>query len=357
MGWIEALALGVVQGLTEFLPVSSDGHLVLAQKAFAWWYGKPRVGSEDLFFDVMLHVGTLVAIVVHYRAVARTGAKGLLGSHDVPPAYRRNAVVRVGLLACVATLPLVPYAIFFKHFVEQSMESLRMAGGGFLVTACALLIATRLSRSESGKGPRETTWLDALLIGLAQMVAPLPGVSRSGMTVATALGLGLSRAWAVGFSLLIAVPAILGAAVFELKDVDPHTFGIDRIVLTVAAAAVAGAVGYGAIIWLVKVVRAGQLWYFSVYLVVLGVGVLALAPADVAVPGESTHARRAQALDWPVRGGAARAGLAGGGGRVEPLHRAEPAGARARPAHSGGAAARGDGVAGLVLGRPVAGGP
>ncbi|MDR3633942.1 MAG: undecaprenyl-diphosphate phosphatase [Isosphaeraceae bacterium] len=358
MDWIEALSLGVVQGLTEFLPVSSDGHLVLAQKAFGWWLGKKRNGAEDLFFDVMLHVGTLAAIFVHYRAVGRTGAKGLLGSDDVPPAYRRSAVVRVGILACVATLPLVPYALFFKHFVEQSMESLRVTGWGFIGTATALLLTTWLSRSEAGKGPSEMTWLDALLIGLAQMLAPLPGVSRSGLTVAAALALGLSRAWAVGFSLLIAIPAILGAAVFELKDIDPHVFSADRVARTLAAATVAGIVGYGAIRWLVKVVRAGHLWYFSVYLVVLAVGVLTLAPADVSAPGGSTHARRAQALDRPVRVGGARAGAASGQGRrVEPLDRAERSGPRAASARAGEDPPGGLRAPRLVLGRPVASRP
>ena len=355
MDWIEALTLGVVQGLTEFLPVSSDGHLVLAQQAFQWWTGKPREGAQDLFFDVMLHVGTLVAIIVHYRAVARTGAKGLLGSADVPPAYRRNAVVRVGLLACVATLPLVPYALFFKDFVEHSMEDLRVAGWGFVATACTLLVATRLSRTESGKGPSEMTWLDALLIGLAQMFAPLPGVSRSGVTVAAALGLGLSRAWAVGFSLLIAVPAILGAAVFELRHVNSDMLGPDQLVRTVAAAAVAGLVGYGAIRWLVKVVRAGHLWYFSVYLAVLALVVLTLAPRTVKAPGGSTDARRAQALDRPVRGGAARALAARGASRrIEPLDRADPAGTDPTAARARADAPSDLRAPGLVLERPLA---
>src|SRR4051794_2715381 len=112
MEWIESLVLGAVQGLTEFLPVSSDGHLTIVHFALAKWTGRQRTGAENLFFDVMLHLGTLAAIAVHYRAVARTGARGLLGSEAVPPAYRRDAVIRVGLLAVVATLPLIPYAYF-----------------------------------------------------------------------------------------------------------------------------------------------------------------------------------------------------------------------------------------------------
>src|SRR5918998_180239 len=112
MDWLESLLLGVLQGLTEFLPISSDGHLAITQQAFARLRGSGRSGAENLFFDVMLHLGTLAAIVVHYRAVAKTSVRGLAGSVEVPPAYRRSALIRVGLLAVVATLPLIPVALF-----------------------------------------------------------------------------------------------------------------------------------------------------------------------------------------------------------------------------------------------------
>ena len=108
MEWLESLVLGVVQGLTEFLPISSDGHLSITQKLFAWLRGYGRSGAENLFFDVMLHLGTLAAIVIYYRRRGQDGRPGLLGSTEVPPAYRRAAVIRVGLLAVVATLPLDP---------------------------------------------------------------------------------------------------------------------------------------------------------------------------------------------------------------------------------------------------------
>jgi undecaprenyl-diphosphatase len=273
MEWFEAIVLGIVQGLTEFLPVSSDGHLLITQNAFEWLTGRSRTGAEKLFFDVMLHLGTLAAIVIYYRAVVRTGARGLLGSSEVPPAYNRQALFRTGVLAGIATLPLVPDALFLKDLIEKAFESTMAAGVGFLITAAVLSVTIYLA--GGGKGPAETTWLDALLIGIAQMFAPLPGVSRSGLTVATALALGLSRAWAVGFSLLLAMPAILGAVVFELRKVDPAELTASRVAQTTLATVLAGVVGYGAIIWLVKVVRSGKLWCFSVYLVVLGAIVLA----------------------------------------------------------------------------------
>jgi undecaprenyl-diphosphatase len=275
MEWLEALVLGIVQGLTEFLPVSSDGHLAITQQALGWLTGHSRSGAENLFFDVMLHLGTLVAIVVYYRAVVGTGIKGLLGSNEVPPAYRRHAVIRTGILAGIATLPLVPDALFLKDMLEKAFESTVAAGIGFLITAAILSVTVFLRGGE--KGPAETTWRDALLIGIAQMFAPLPGVSRSGLTVATALGLGLSRAWAVGFSLLMAVPAILGAVVFELRKVNPAMLTTERVAQTALATVVAGIVGYGAIIWLVKIVRSGKLWCFAVYLVLLGAVVLAVS--------------------------------------------------------------------------------
>jgi undecaprenyl-diphosphatase len=359
MEWLEALVLGVVQGLTEFLPISSDGHLLITQRAFGWLTGKPRSGEEDLFFDVMLHLGTLTAIVVYYRAVVRTAAKGLLGSTEVPPSYRRAAVVRTGFLAAVATSPLVPLALFLMKWIKKTFESDTAAGYGFLVTAAVLILTVRLrQRGERGKGPAETTWLDALLIGLAQMFAPLPGVSRSGLTVAAALGCGLSRAWAVGFSLMIAVPAILGAAVKELKDVDTATLGGDRIAQTVAATVLAGLVGYGAIIWLVKIVRAGRMWYFSVYLVVLAVAVLAASAA----PGVSSHAGRQSAADGAARGERAGASPARDGRGDRPVGAlARPDAAGALPGHRGageeGRSGTVEGGAGLVLGRPLAGRP
>jgi undecaprenyl-diphosphatase len=188
------------------------------------------------------------------------------------------------------------------------------------------------------------------------MFAPLPGVSRSGLTVAAALALGLSRSWAVGFSLLIAVPAILGAAVFEFRKLDPTLLTPDRVARTVSATVLAGAVGYGAIIWLVKIVRSGRLWYFSVYLVALATVVL----TAVAFSGGTRDARSASALDRPIRVGAAGSSVAGGGGRAPGDLDCAVADGAGPGAAGPGAAPQGWGRArttGLVLGRPLASDP
>jgi undecaprenyl-diphosphatase len=277
MEWLESLVLGVVQGITEFLPVSSDGHLLLTQNLFAWLTGVAKTGKENLFFDVILHLGTTAAILVHYRREIAQGLRGLSAANDEPAAFRRSEIVRVGLLAAVATSPLIPLALFFKKMIEKTFEGFTFVGFGFLITAAVLVVTAWLKRRDGAKGPAEMTWLDALLIGVAQMFAPLPGVSRSGLTIATALALGLSRTWAVGFSLLIAVPAILGAAVWEMRHVELRSLSADRMSQAVAGTILAGVVGYFAITWLTRIVRSGRIWYFAVYLVVLGIVVLTLA--------------------------------------------------------------------------------
>src|SRR4051812_29348334 len=155
MDWIESLVLGVVQGLTEFLPISSDGHLNVTQHAFAAWTGRSHSEADKIFFDVMLHVGTLLAIVAHYRAVAIEGARALLESEPRPSGLSRPSVIRVGLLAIVATLPLIPDKLFFMPLIEKAFQSLTATGVGFLITAAVLLLNTRLKGGS--KGPAETT--------------------------------------------------------------------------------------------------------------------------------------------------------------------------------------------------------
>jgi undecaprenyl-diphosphatase len=299
MSWLDALILGFVQGLTEFLPISSDGHLSITQKFLSWRTGRSQTGEENLFFVVMVHLGTLVAILVYYRKVGIEAARGLLGAKDVAPGYDRASVIRTCLLAILATIPAVLVGLLLKKRIEAAFASLTAAGIGFLISGSVLLVTMGLNRrtkaivlkegladpqhdpeppaGKTGKGPRETTPLDALLIGLAQAFAPLPGVSRSALTITTALGRRFDRDWAVGFSLLMAIPVIAGAGVLELKDVTPSMLAPAFLGPTLLATVVAGAVGYGAIVWLVRLARSGVLWYFSVYLFALGLAVLALA--------------------------------------------------------------------------------
>ena len=341
MSWFESLVLGAIQGVTEFLPVSSDGHLNLATNLFAWSRGVPVDGAKALFFDVMLHVGTTLAILLRHRKIGWQGARGLLGATDVADGYRRGPVVRVCLLAVAGTAPLA-IDLVLKKKIEAMFEGLWPTAIGFLISAAMLALAARLDRRDLGrKGPAETRYLDAVLIGLAQSLAPLPGVSRSGLTVAAALALGLNRVWAVQFSLLLAIPAIGGATLLELRKVDRSFLTADQITQTVAASALAGVVGYAAIVWLARVVRSGKLWYFSVYLVLLAA---TIAAGLIVFRGGDDIGGRPAALDGPARGGPGGEGPRADAGR----------GRRAldRPVRVGGAS--GHRPAGPADGRPPA---
>lgn len=282
LAWLEAIFLGVIQGLTEFLPISSDGHLALGQALFDALRGNRRSGSDKLLLDIILHLGTLIAVLVFYRDWFRSifrknhdpsakAEKGPIASEFVP--QTRSEFVHVSLLAIVATLPTGVIGLALKKLFEQAHDSLTAAALGFWVTALILWGCQKLPGGT--KTLTSMTFLDAFLIGLAQSLAPLPGVSRSGMTVAAALARGLNPAWAAIFSLWMSLPAIGGALVMETKDlIDAPEIDSGLLLMGFVGAIVAGLVGYGAIIWLVRAVKSRKLNLFSYYLVILGILVL-----------------------------------------------------------------------------------
>ncbi|HUF75167.1 MAG TPA: undecaprenyl-diphosphate phosphatase [Longimicrobiales bacterium] len=197
---LEAIILGLIQGATEFLPVSSSGHLVIGQTLLG-------VESPGVVFEVALHVATLVSILFVYRA--RVGELAV-GAVRRDPASLRY----VGLLV-VATLPAVVVGLFFKDAVEALFESPVASGVALLVTGLILWTSRRALAGAKGTVPG---WTAALLIGVAQAFAILPGISRSGSTVVAALWLGVAPREAAAFSFLMAVPAISGAAVLQLGE-------------------------------------------------------------------------------------------------------------------------------------------
>jgi undecaprenyl-diphosphatase len=269
---LDIILLAVVQGLTEFLPVSSSGHLVLLQHV---------LGSNegDLFLDVVLHCGTLGSVLVVYR-------------RDVLRLLRLDGPSRLYILAlAVGTLPAVAVGLLLKDLVEAVFASPVFAGVGLLVTG-AVLLTTRLA---PGGGDAPDTWEPrpvplgkALLIGCAQAVAICPGISRSGSTIAASLWLGLARAEAARFSFLLSVPAIAGALVLHLLDGDlaTRTSGAGLAVASLTAFAV----GLVAIRWTTMAVVQKHFWKFSVYVLVLGAVVVALvlAGAVAATPAAAT---------------------------------------------------------------------
>lgn len=282
LAWLEAVVLGVIQGLTEFLPVSSDGHLALGQAFFDSLRGSRRTGSDKLLLDIILHLGTLIAVLIFYqdwfRSIFRANGervelpeKGPIAGEFVP--RTRSEFLHVSLLAIVATIPTGVIGLALKKIFEQAHDSLTAAAVGFWITA---LILWGCQKLPGGTKTRTTmTFTDALLIGIAQSIAPLPGISRSGMTIASALARGLNPAWAAIFSLWMSIPAIAGALVMEAKDlIESPAIDVNLIQMGLAGSVVAGLVGYGAILWLVRAVKSRKLNLFAGYLVLLGIAVL-----------------------------------------------------------------------------------
>ncbi len=255
---IDIIILAVVQGLTEFLPVSSSGHLVLLQHVLG-----SREG--DLFLDVVLHCGTLGSVLVVYR-------------REVIRLLRldRPALGYV-LSLVVGTLPAVVVGLLFKDAVESAFAAPVFAAAGLLVTG-AVLFSTRVARSGEDLPepwqPRSVPLGKALVIGCAQAVAICPGISRSGSTIGASLWLRLGRAEAARFSFLLSVPAIGGALVLQLIDGDIVTRA-NPIGLAVAAL-VAFGVGLLAIRWTKLAVIQAHFWKFAWYVFVVGLVALAV---------------------------------------------------------------------------------
>ncbi|GHV85621.1 undecaprenyl-diphosphatase 3 [Spirochaetia bacterium] len=267
MGIFEAIFLGAIQGLTEFLPVSSSGHLVLFQKILG-------ISIPGLFFDTLLHCGTLLAVLVVLR-------------EDVWNLIRRP-FQHTSALLIMATVVTVIMALLFKDQIEDAFASGKWLGQAFLLTALALFGAEYLfHRPGSPRNDAEMGWFDAVFIGLLQGIAMAPGVSRSGLTLSGALSRKLERDLAARFSFLLSIPAILGALVLQIKElydvshfqsVNPAAAG-GLIAGASPAALIAGTlaaavVGFGAVVLMLRIVRERSLVGFGVYTAFLGAAVL-----------------------------------------------------------------------------------
>ena len=261
MELLDALILGIIQGLTEFLPVSSSGHLLVG-KSFLGYEGK-----SGLLFEIVVHVGTLLAVVLVYRESLKQYVTGSLqfvkGDGSFAQKWKQQQSVREIFWICVATVPTGLIGILFKKQFES--VGVPIVAVMFFVTAFVLLLTRWLSAGE--RPAADIIWWQALLIGLAQGLAITPGISRSGSTIACALLLGMRRDDAARFSFLLSIPAICGALL--LKILKGEFAGVEVMPLLVGGLS-AGIVGYFALRWLIKLVKEGQLAWFSLYLVILG---------------------------------------------------------------------------------------
>jgi len=257
MDWIEALILGVIQGLTEYLPVSSSGHLAIGQALFGM-----QDGEDNLMFTVAVHVATVLSTIVILWSEIDWILKGLFK-------FEMNAELKYALNILVSMIPVGIVGLFFKDQVEE------VFGSGLLVVGFCLLITAMLLTFSYYAKPRQKehiSWKDALVIGIAQAIAVLPGVSRSGSTIATGLLLGNKKESLAQFSFLMVIPPILGEALLDImKAVKGEAVlgGIETLPLVVGfmAAFLSGCL---ACKWMISIVKRGKLIYFGIYCAVVG---------------------------------------------------------------------------------------
>lgn len=263
MSLLQAILLGTLQGATEFLPVSSSGHLVIIPYLLHW----PDPG---LMLDTMLHMGTLVALLVYFWRDLWELARAAwfsLARHSLAEPRARLAWALV-----LATIPAAVFGFLLQDFVEELFGSPKAAASFLLVTAAFLVLAELLSRCE--RSLETLSWRDALLIGLAQTLAIAPGLSRSGTTISAGLLLGYRRDAATRFSFLLAVPIVLGGGAYQLLKALAGGLGGQQWAVIGVGFLAAAATGYLAIAGLLALVRRQSLYPFAAYCTALGLLVL-----------------------------------------------------------------------------------
>ena len=276
MSVLSSIFLGLVQGVAEFLPISSSGHLSLFQNFFG------LVSAEgSLFFDVLLHLGTLIAVFVYYWKDIVALVKEFF--HLIACVFSREKRRqmkrlppngRLILMIIVATLPLF-VILPIKDKVEGLYGNTIFVGCALAVTGCILFFSDRMARGK--KGPKSATMLDALLVGVGQAVAVVPGLSRSGTTISAGMMRGFHRRFAVRFSFLLSIPAVLGANILTLKDaIQENSIIVSDIPVYLVGVAVAAVVGYICIRLLKMIADKGKFGWFAYYCWAVGLIVLAL---------------------------------------------------------------------------------
>jgi undecaprenyl-diphosphatase len=267
---LKAVVLGVIQGLTEFLPISSSAHLRIFPELFGW-------GDPGAAFTAVIQIGTELAVLIYFRKdIWRIGNAWVRSL--VRPEYRGTLDARMGWYIIVGSLPIVVLGVLLKDVIERDFRNLWIIGCTLIVMGVVLGIADRVGRTDRVIG--KLTMKDAVLMGAAQALALIPGVSRSGATISMGRFLGFDREAATRFAFLLAIPAVVGAGVFELKEI-PHGHNDFGWGPTITATVVSFVVGYAAIAWLLRYVSTRSYLPFVIYRIVLGAGTLILLGAGV----------------------------------------------------------------------------
>jgi undecaprenyl-diphosphatase len=258
--WFAAL-LGLVQGLTEFIPVSSTAHLRITPALV----GQPDAGAA---YTAVIQLGTLVAVLAYF-------ARDLVDLGGAMVRDPTSAEARLPWLLAAGTLPIVIAGLALKKHIEGDLRSLYVIAGALVTVGIVMLVIDRIAAGRDTVRPlAQITLADALLVGLAQTLALVPGVSRSGATICMTLLLGFSRSDSARFSFLLSIPAIAGAGIFELRDAI-RVLGRDALPALLVGSSVAAVTGYASIAWLIKWLGSHDLTGFAVYRIVVGLALLA----------------------------------------------------------------------------------
>lgn len=258
MTLLEAILLGIVQGLTEFLPISSSGHLVLVQKLLGIDLSSESARTMIMMFYVALHLATLFAVIIYYWKKV----------WDI----LIHPFSKLPVQIVVSTIPAILLTLLLGDAIEGTYVSSVLLGPGFIFTGLAIALAEKLGNGR--KGLEELKTSDSLMMGAAQGIALLPSVSRSGMTITTALALGFNRAFAADFSFLMSIPPILGGVLLDTLDiVKGNTLPLEAIGYEnlLAGMAAAGITGFLAIKLMLTAVKKMKMKYFAYYVIVLGI--------------------------------------------------------------------------------------
>ena len=262
---LQALILAVVQGVTEFLPISSSGHLILVPYFLEW-------PDQGLAFDIATHVGTLLAILVYFRRDVRDLVVGFFTGQ--PLSADGDYVPRhLAWMIVLATIPAGIAGLLLKDLIETQARSALLVAGTTIFYALLLGVADRVGRREEPLGG--IGWREALMIGLAQALAIVPGTSRSGITITAALLLGLTRPAAARFSFLLGIPIFTLAAAKQGLDLLEARVTMEEMVPMLIGLAASAVVGYAVIAWLLSWLRNRSLTVFVVYRLILGAVILA----------------------------------------------------------------------------------
>lgn len=269
MSLLEAVLLGAIEGLTEFLPVSSTGHLTIAEKLLGYSLDDPDVTA----FTAIIQIGAVLATVLYLRRDLVRMVRALL-SGITRPDVRGTADFRLGLAVLLGSLPIGVVGLLFKDTIETTLRSLWFVGGALVLWSAVMWVADRSATQE--RHEEDVTWRDTLVIGAVQCLALIPGISRSGATLSAGLLRGIDRVTVTRLSFFLAIPALAGATVLQAaSEYDRIDAGVGWPA-TIAATVVSGVVGYVAVRWLLRFVASYTFRPFIIYRVVLGAVVLGL---------------------------------------------------------------------------------